>query len=167
MSAKGLQVVATRRLGGICRSLSGASLKWKRRSHLSFKLLTLVSRVPPCLTVILKLPRLLLVLSAYFVAVTVRRSPGRAGAARWWWGRVARLLPPFLVATVVAWCALRVLAPEDWFQPNRGDLVVVCVDKHAAVMTELEGWSNQAQAGSGANPEALAADPDYAPSADG
>jgi cyanophycin synthetase len=31
---------------------------------------------------------------------------------------------------------------------NRGDLVVVCVDKHPAVMTELESWSHQAQAGS-------------------
>ncbi|MGI8522250.1 MAG: cyanophycin synthetase [Nocardioides sp.] len=46
---------------------------------------------------------------------------------------------------------------------NRGDLVVVCVDKHAAVMTELETWSNQAQAGSGATAEAPAADPDYVP----
>ncbi|HSV40375.1 MAG TPA: cyanophycin synthetase [Nocardioidaceae bacterium] len=32
---------------------------------------------------------------------------------------------------------------------NRGDLVVVCVDKHATVVQELENWSNQAQAGSG------------------
>jgi cyanophycin synthetase len=39
---------------------------------------------------------------------------------------------------------------------------VVCVDKHAAVMTELEGWSNQAYAGAGASPDAPAADPDYA-----
>jgi cyanophycin synthetase len=46
---------------------------------------------------------------------------------------------------------------------NRGDLVVVCVDKHAAVMAELETWSHRAQPGSGANPEAPAADPDYAP----
>ncbi len=29
---------------------------------------------------------------------------------------------------------------------NNGDLVVVCVDKHPAVMAELENWSNQAQA---------------------
>ena len=47
---------------------------------------------------------------------------------------------------------------------NQGDLVVVCVDKHAAVMTELENWSNQAQAGSGANDaDAPSADPDYVP----
>lgn len=46
---------------------------------------------------------------------------------------------------------------------NKGDLVVVCVDAHAAVMAELETWSNQAQAGSGASPDAPAADPDYAP----
>ena len=44
---------------------------------------------------------------------------------------------------------------------NRGDLVVVCVDKHAEVMSELEDWSSQAQAGSGVNDEMPAADPDY------
>ncbi len=47
---------------------------------------------------------------------------------------------------------------------NKGDLVVVCVDQHAAVMTELETWSNQAYAGAGASLDAPAADPDYAPS---
>jgi cyanophycin synthetase len=46
---------------------------------------------------------------------------------------------------------------------NRGDLVVVCVDKHAAVMAELETWSNRAQAGAGASASAPAADPDYTP----
>ncbi|WP_323794394.1 glutamate ligase domain-containing protein, partial [Nocardioides sp.] len=46
---------------------------------------------------------------------------------------------------------------------NRGDLMVICVDEHAAVMSELETWSSQAQAGSGASPDAPAADPDYAP----
>jgi cyanophycin synthetase len=44
---------------------------------------------------------------------------------------------------------------------NKGDLVVVCVDKHGEVMTELENWSSQAQAGSGVNDDAPAADPDY------
>jgi cyanophycin synthetase len=44
---------------------------------------------------------------------------------------------------------------------NKGDLVVVCVDKHAEVMTELEGWSSQAQAGAGASSDTPAADPDY------
>ncbi len=44
---------------------------------------------------------------------------------------------------------------------NTGDLVVICVDQHPAVMTELETWSRQAQAGSGSNPPA--ADPDYSP----
>jgi cyanophycin synthetase len=46
---------------------------------------------------------------------------------------------------------------------NPGDLVVVCVDQHAAVMAELETWSSQAQAGSGASAQVPAADPDYAP----
>jgi cyanophycin synthetase len=46
---------------------------------------------------------------------------------------------------------------------NKGDLLVVCVDKHGAVMSELENWSNQAYAGAGASADAPAADPDYAP----
>jgi cyanophycin synthetase len=32
---------------------------------------------------------------------------------------------------------------------NKGDLVVVCVDHHATVVSELENWSHQAEAGSG------------------
>ncbi|HEU4568420.1 MAG TPA: cyanophycin synthetase [Marmoricola sp.] len=43
---------------------------------------------------------------------------------------------------------------------NRGDLVVVCVDKHPAVMAELENWSQQAHPGASDNP---VADPDYTP----
>ena len=46
---------------------------------------------------------------------------------------------------------------------NRGDLVVVCVDKHPAVMEELESWSEYAQAGAsvGGTEEAAGGDPDY------
>jgi cyanophycin synthetase len=40
---------------------------------------------------------------------------------------------------------------------------VICVDKHAEVMSELENWSKQAQAGSGVHPDAPSADPDYTP----
>ena len=46
---------------------------------------------------------------------------------------------------------------------NKGDLLVFCVDNHGEVMSELEDWSQQAQAGSGAGRDAPAADPDYAP----
>jgi cyanophycin synthetase len=46
---------------------------------------------------------------------------------------------------------------------NAGDLVVICVDKHPAVMAELETWSQQAQAGATASAAAPAADPDYVP----
>jgi molybdenum cofactor biosynthesis enzyme MoaA len=46
---------------------------------------------------------------------------------------------------------------------NAGDLLVICVDKHQAVMAELEKWSQQAQAGAGANASVPAADPDYVP----
>jgi cyanophycin synthetase len=48
---------------------------------------------------------------------------------------------------------------------NAGDLVVFCVDQHAAVMAELEQWSSQAQAGSGVNEDSPAADPDFTPTA--
>jgi cyanophycin synthetase len=45
---------------------------------------------------------------------------------------------------------------------NAGDLVVVCVDQHPAVMAELETWSKRAQAGSGS----FDGDPDFSPAAD-
>jgi cyanophycin synthetase len=44
---------------------------------------------------------------------------------------------------------------------NKGDLVVLCVDKHAAVLAELEGWSNQAQAGSATGNAEPVGDPDF------
>ena len=44
---------------------------------------------------------------------------------------------------------------------NKGDLVVICVDKHAEVMTELENWSPQAQPGAGVTSNSPASDPDY------
>jgi cyanophycin synthetase len=45
---------------------------------------------------------------------------------------------------------------------NPGDLVVVCVDQHPAVMAELETWSHQAQAGSGPT-DGPVGDPDFTP----
>src|ERR1044072_2308504 len=44
---------------------------------------------------------------------------------------------------------------------NKGDLLVICVDKHAAVMAELENWGPQAQPGAGGQADGPAADPDY------
>ncbi len=44
---------------------------------------------------------------------------------------------------------------------HAGDLVVICVDSHPAVMSELETHSHRAQAGSGANLDHPTADPDY------
>ncbi|MGH3472631.1 MAG: cyanophycin synthetase [Nocardioidaceae bacterium] len=45
---------------------------------------------------------------------------------------------------------------------NPGDLVVLCVDKHAQVLAELEGWSKQAQAGASSHEEEPVGDPDLA-----
>ncbi len=48
---------------------------------------------------------------------------------------------------------------------NPGDLVVVCVDKHPKVMSELENWSHVAQAGAAPDDDRglAVADPDYMP----
>ena len=46
---------------------------------------------------------------------------------------------------------------------SAGDLVVVCVDRHYAVMQELENRSHMAQAGSGYVEELPGADPDWTP----
>jgi len=48
---------------------------------------------------------------------------------------------------------------------NKGDLVVICVDKHPAVMAELESWSHQAQAGASSSPDEPMGDPDLASAA--
>jgi peptidoglycan/LPS O-acetylase OafA/YrhL len=64
---------------------------------------------------------LLLALSAYFVAATLA-DPARA-TARWWWSRIARLLPAFVVATLMAFAALRWLAPAGMFHPGLYNLV--------------------------------------------
>jgi cyanophycin synthetase len=47
---------------------------------------------------------------------------------------------------------------------NRGDLVILCVDKHPMVLAELESWSNQAQAGAGHDADVVG-DPDFTPGA--
>ena len=49
---------------------------------------------------------------------------------------------------------------------NPGDLVVICVDQHAAVMAELESYGHQAQPGAHRPTSELAnavSDPDFAP----
>lgn len=62
---------------------------------------------------------LLLVVSAYFAAATVRRHP----SGRYWWGRIARLVPAFLVAVVLTWMITRYFSPAEWYLPGKRDLV--------------------------------------------
>lgn len=62
---------------------------------------------------------MLLVISAYFACVTI----GRGRLLQYWWGRVARLLPPFLAAVVVTFLLMRWAAIEAWFYPTGTDLV--------------------------------------------
>jgi peptidoglycan/LPS O-acetylase OafA/YrhL len=62
---------------------------------------------------------LLLVVSAYFASATVRRHP----TGRYWWGRVARLMPAFLVAVVLTWTITRHFSPAEWYIPSGHDLV--------------------------------------------
>ena len=60
-----------------------------------------------------------MVVSAYFACATV----GRHSSARYWWGRMARLVPAFLATVVLTWVAVRYLAPADWYIPDKRDLV--------------------------------------------
>ena len=62
---------------------------------------------------------LLLVISAYFAAATVRRH----ATGRYWWGRIARLVPAFLAAVVLTWAITRYLSPAEWYLPTLRDLV--------------------------------------------
>ncbi len=60
----------------------------------------------------------LLTISAFFVCETVRRG----NTLRWWWNRVARLLPAYVVAVLFTWAAFAVLAPADWYVPTPWDV---------------------------------------------
>ena len=62
---------------------------------------------------------MLLVLSAFFACATIGRHP----PGRYWWSRVSRLVPAFLVAVPVAWLMLRYVSPPEWWTPGRRDLV--------------------------------------------
>ena len=62
---------------------------------------------------------LLLVVSAYFACATLGRHP----AGRYWWSRVARLVPAFVVAVPLAWVAMRYLSPPGWWTLGRRDLL--------------------------------------------
>jgi peptidoglycan/LPS O-acetylase OafA/YrhL len=61
---------------------------------------------------------LLLVISAYFACVTI----GRATPLRYWWGRIARLLPSFLAAVLVIFVVLRAFPMPGYLWPTRADL---------------------------------------------
>ncbi|WP_257233770.1 acyltransferase family protein [Halopolyspora algeriensis] len=61
---------------------------------------------------------LLLVISAYFACVTI----GRGTVLRYWWSRIARLVPPFIGAVLVIFLVMRLAAVDDWFLPDGSDL---------------------------------------------
>ncbi|MGH3345963.1 MAG: cyanophycin synthetase, partial [Nocardioides sp.] len=107
--------------------------------------------------------------AAHFDVVIVREDEALRGRER---GNVAGLVRQGVEDAIAAGARCKqvevVLEEIDavrhaMSRANKGDLLVVCVDRHAAVMSELENWSNQAYAGAGASEDAPAADPDYAP----
>ena len=61
---------------------------------------------------------LLLVISAYFACVTIRKGP----LLRYWWNRIARLLPPFIGAVLVIYLLMRLTPFEGWLYPTQDDL---------------------------------------------
>lgn len=64
---------------------------------------------------------LLLVLSAHLAASSLT-DPARA-TVRWWFSRIARLVPGFVVGTLAATLALDWLAPPGMYRASVGDLV--------------------------------------------
>jgi peptidoglycan/LPS O-acetylase OafA/YrhL len=62
---------------------------------------------------------LLLVISAYFTCATLRRN----SVVRYWWGRMARLLPAFVASVFFTWVFIRYAAPVEWPAPTKRDLV--------------------------------------------
>ncbi len=91
----------------------------------------------------------------HFDVVVVREDAALRGRER---GDSARLVAEGLRARMAEGVRCKqvetVLAERDAVRhamnrANPGDLVVLCVDKHPAVMAELENWSRRAEAGSG------------------
>ncbi len=62
---------------------------------------------------------LLLAISAYFACVTI----GRGTVFRYWWGRLARLLPAFVAGSVIIFLLTRAYYIEGWYWPTTRDLV--------------------------------------------
>jgi len=60
----------------------------------------------------------LLVISAYFVCVTIRK--GSTG--QWLWRRVCRVLPPYLAAVLFTYTVLMLIGPRTWDLPTPHDL---------------------------------------------
>ena len=61
---------------------------------------------------------LLLVISGYFAAMSLRRGD----VVRWWVGRMARMLPAFFVAVLGTSVFLRLFAPSGWYAPTSRDV---------------------------------------------
>ena len=61
----------------------------------------------------------LLVISAYFVCVSVRKD---RSTLRWLWRRYARVVPPYLAAVVLTYTALVLFGPSKWTLPTPHDL---------------------------------------------
>ena len=60
----------------------------------------------------------LLVISAYFICVTIRK----ASTSQWLWRRVCRVLPPYLAAVLVTYTLLIAFGPDNWNLPTQHDL---------------------------------------------
>ncbi|HEY3508356.1 MULTISPECIES: acyltransferase family protein [Kribbella] len=61
---------------------------------------------------------ILLVISAYFVCVTIRKG----STPRWLWRRACRVLPPYLAAVLITYTLLLFFGPRNWTLPTRHDL---------------------------------------------
>ncbi|MYW03115.1 acyltransferase [Streptomyces sp. SID3343] len=62
---------------------------------------------------------LLLVISGYFAALSLRKGD----VVRWWAGRMARMLPAFLVGVLGTSLFLRLFAPPGWYVPTLHDVL--------------------------------------------
>ena len=74
----------------------------------------------------------LMVISAYFVCVTLAKGGTRA---RWWWHRMARLLPAYFVAVVVTYWLTLYAARYGYWRPGTRDLV--------GNLLLIQGWDEQ------------------------
>lgn len=90
---------------------------------------------------------ILMIVSGFFLCLTLAKRP----ALRWWWHRMARLLPAYAAAVVVTYLATLLAANHGYWRPTVHDLVgnVLLLQSWDPTVVQMDGsyWTMPLQVG--------------------